>query len=286
MSFVIGLVDHRIISHKGTVASFSSSTLVLVVDGDELTFDITGATRDYGTLAQDAEVKIEAEDSPDGLVAITVTVKDAGEEDLGTAGMLVRRIAVAIGIFGGLAIAWPFFWTMFPVGVCDAASCPSQAVLLAWEFSLPIVGVTSVIAGILAPRKPVSSAKTFFVAAALYFVAAVLGPVSVGEGLGRTAFPFAIGIVAPLSVISLAMGRSLLRWGVIGHEIPLLKASARTLIKVAAIYLMAAVLSLFWFELFLFGEHANAPPGLLAFMSAIGLVIGATLFAYFKWGRP
>ncbi|MCI0791801.1 MAG: hypothetical protein J4O02_08530 [Chloroflexi bacterium] len=81
MSFVIGLVDHRIISHKGTVASFSSSTLVLVVDGDELTFDITGATRDYGTLAQDAEVKIEAEDSPDGLVAITVAVKDAGEGD-------------------------------------------------------------------------------------------------------------------------------------------------------------------------------------------------------------
>ena len=249
------------------------------------TFDITGAQID-GTLAQDAEVKIEAEDSPDGLVAITVTVKDAGEEDLGTAGMLVQRIAVAIGIFGGLAIAWPFFWTMFPVGLCDAASCPSQAVLLAWEFSLPIVGVTSVIAGILAPRKPVSSAKTFFVAATLYFVAAVLGPVSVGEGFGRTAFPFVIGIVAPLSVISLAMGISLLRWGMIRHEIPLLKVSAETLIKVAVIYLMAAVLSLFWFELFLFGEHANAPPGLLAFMSAIGLVIGAALFAYFKWGRP
>ena len=34
-----------------------------------------------GTLAQDAEVKIEAEDSPDGLVAITVTAKDAGEEE-------------------------------------------------------------------------------------------------------------------------------------------------------------------------------------------------------------
>jgi len=64
----------RIISHKGTVASFSSSTLVLVVDGDELTFDITGA-KIRGTLAQDAEVKIEAEDSPDGLVAITVVVK-------------------------------------------------------------------------------------------------------------------------------------------------------------------------------------------------------------------
>ena len=68
----------RIISHKGTVASFSSSTLVLVVDGDELTFDITGAKiglTGRGTLAQDAEVKIEAEDSPDGLVAITVVVK-------------------------------------------------------------------------------------------------------------------------------------------------------------------------------------------------------------------
>ena len=64
----------RIISHKGTVASFSSSTLVLVVDGDELTFDITGA-KIRGTLAQDAEVKIEAEDSPDGLVAIWVVVK-------------------------------------------------------------------------------------------------------------------------------------------------------------------------------------------------------------------
>ena len=46
----------------------------------ELTFDITGAKID-GTLAQDAEVKTEAEDSPDGLVAITVTVKDAGEEE-------------------------------------------------------------------------------------------------------------------------------------------------------------------------------------------------------------
>ena len=63
----------RIISYKGTVASFSSSTLVLVVDGDELTFDITGA-KIGGTLAQDAEVKIEAEDSPDGLVAIRVNV--------------------------------------------------------------------------------------------------------------------------------------------------------------------------------------------------------------------
>ncbi len=67
----------RIISHKGTVASRSSSTLVLVVDGDELTFDITGAKiilTGRGDLAQDAEVKIEAEDSPDGLVAITVSV--------------------------------------------------------------------------------------------------------------------------------------------------------------------------------------------------------------------
>ncbi len=77
----------RIISHKGTVASFSSSKLVLVVDGDELTFDITGAKitlTGRGTLAQDAEVKIEAEDSPDGLVAITVSVvkgKEKAEEE-------------------------------------------------------------------------------------------------------------------------------------------------------------------------------------------------------------
>ena len=77
----------RIISHKGTVASFSSSKLVLVVDGDELTFDITGAKiilTGRGDLAQDAEVKIEAEDSPDGLVAITVSVvkgKEKAEEE-------------------------------------------------------------------------------------------------------------------------------------------------------------------------------------------------------------
>ena len=75
----------RIISYKGTVASRSSSTLVLVVDGDELTFDITGAKIQFlsrGDLAQDAEVKIEAEDSPDGLVAITVNVlKGVVEEE-------------------------------------------------------------------------------------------------------------------------------------------------------------------------------------------------------------
>ena len=55
------------------------------MDGDELTFDITGAKitlTGRGTLAQDAEVKIEAEDSPDGLVAITVSVlKGAVEEE-------------------------------------------------------------------------------------------------------------------------------------------------------------------------------------------------------------
>jgi hypothetical protein len=75
----------RISSHKGTVASLSASKLVLVVDGDELTFDITGAKiyREGGDLAQDAEVKIEAEDSPDGLVAIRVNVvKGSVEEDL------------------------------------------------------------------------------------------------------------------------------------------------------------------------------------------------------------
>ena len=80
--------------------------------------------------------------------------------------MLVRRVAVAIGVFGGLAIAWPFFGAIFIFGICDAASCPSPAVLLAWAFSLPIVGVASVLAGILAPSKPIATAKTFFVAAA------------------------------------------------------------------------------------------------------------------------
>ena len=68
--------------------------------------------------------------------------------------MLVRRIAVAIGVFGGLAIPWPFILALFAVGLCDSASCPSEAVLLAWLFSLPIVGVASVLAGILAPWKP------------------------------------------------------------------------------------------------------------------------------------
>ena len=71
---------------------------MLVVDGDELTFDITGAKitlTGRGTLAQDAEVKIEAEDSPDGLVAIWVSViaghisKDAGEEEDEEEGELV-----------------------------------------------------------------------------------------------------------------------------------------------------------------------------------------------------
>ena len=86
----------RIISHKGTVASFSSSKLVLVVDGDELTFDITGAKIQLtgrGTLAQDAEVKIEAEDSPDGLVAITVSVvkgKEKAEEESEPGGEVLR----------------------------------------------------------------------------------------------------------------------------------------------------------------------------------------------------
>ena len=43
------------------------------MDEDELTFDITGAEID-GTLANDAKVHIEAEDSPDGLVAIFLSV--------------------------------------------------------------------------------------------------------------------------------------------------------------------------------------------------------------------
>jgi hypothetical protein len=64
---------------EGTVASFSSTTLVVVGDEDELTFDITGVEIE-GTLAQDVEVEIEAEDSPDGLVATTVTVKGESDE--------------------------------------------------------------------------------------------------------------------------------------------------------------------------------------------------------------
>ena len=111
--------------------------------------------------------------------------KSARTDTEGTAGILVRRIAVAIGIFGGLAIAWPFFLAMIAM-FCTHASCPSPAVLLAWVFSLPIVGVASVIAGILAPWKPVASAKTFFVAAALNLMVAVLGPVSLGAGVGST----------------------------------------------------------------------------------------------------
>jgi len=217
--------------------------------------------------------------------------KSARTETEGTAGMLVRRIAVAIGIFGGLAIAWPFFWAMLAVALCDAARCPSPAVLLAWVFSLPIVGVASVIAGILAPWKPVASATTFFVAAALYFVVAVLGPVSMGEGFGSTwgkSWYFfqdliAHGLLAPLIVIPLAMGISLLRWGKIRHEITFSKAFAKTLFKVAVVYLMVAVLSLLWFEVILFDGHGNAAPGLLAPMSAIALIIGVSLFT--SWGK-
>ncbi len=166
--------------------------------------------------------------------------------------MLVRRIAVAIGVFGGLAIAWPFFGAIFIFGICDAASCPSPAVLLAWAFSLPIVGVASVLAGILALSKPIASAKTFFVAAALYLMVAVLGPVSMGEGLGKTGSKdlgdlIAHGLLAPLTVIPLAMGVSLLRWGKIRHEITFSTAFAKTLFKVAVVYLIVAVLSLLWF---------------------------------------
>ena len=227
--------------------------------------------------------------------------KSARTETDGTAGTLVRRIAVAIGIFGGLAMAWPFFGAIVIFALCDTANCPSPGVLLAWAFALPIVGVASVLAGILAPWKPAASAKTFFVAAALYFMVAVLGPVSMGEGLAEThgsTFGSSLyfrylfqdlgdlithGLLAPLVVIPLAMGVSLLRWGKIRHEIIFSKALAKTLFKGTVVYFMVAVLSLLWFEVIVIEEHANASPLLLAPMSAIALVIGVSLFI--PWSR-
>ena len=209
--------------------------------------------------------------------------------------MLVRRIAVAIGIFGGLAIPWPFILALFAVGLCDSASCPSEAVLLAWLFSLPIVGVASVLAGILAPWKPVAAAKAFFVAAALNLIVAVLGPFSVGEGWGKAPGTFGssfyvrylvpdrfdlivLGLLAPLVVIPLAMGVSILRWGKIRHEIAFSRAFVKTLLKAAVVYLMAAVLSLLWLVVIVFEVPNNAALGGLALMSAIALVIGISLF--------
>ena len=214
--------------------------------------------------------------------------------------MLVRRIAVAIGIFGGLAIAWPFFGAMIALALCTHCCCPSPAVLLVWVFSLPIVGVASVIAGILAPWKPVASAKTFFVAAALYLMVAVSGPFSVGEGWGKAPGTFGsnfyvrylvpdrldlivLGLLAPLIVIPLAMGVSLLRWGKIRHEITFSKAFAKTLFKVAVVYLMFAVLSLLWLEVIVFEGWGHVAPGILAPVSAAALVVGVSLFT--RWGK-
>ena len=216
--------------------------------------------------------------------------------------MLVRRIAVAIGVFGGLAIIpWPpFFLAFIVVGLCDADNCPSVAVLLAWLFSLPIVGVASVLAGILAPWKPVAAAKAFFVAAALNLMVAVLGPASMGEGWGKAPGTFGssfyvrylvpdsldliiLGLLAPLVVIPLAMGVSLLRWGKIRHEITFSRAFVKTLLKAAVVYLMAAVLSLLWLVVIVFGVPTNAALGFLALMSAIALVIGISLFT--RWSK-
>ena len=67
-----------VLEFKGVVTSFSTTTLVLVENG--LTFDITGAQIE-GTLAENAEVEVQAVETEDGLIAISVTVKGAGDEE-------------------------------------------------------------------------------------------------------------------------------------------------------------------------------------------------------------
>ena len=62
----------------GTVASFSTSTLVLIED--DLTFVIDDDTRIRGTLAVDATVEVRAEVAADGsLIATRITVEECDE---------------------------------------------------------------------------------------------------------------------------------------------------------------------------------------------------------------
>jgi len=74
-----------------------------------------------------------------------------------------------------------------------------------------------------------------------------------------------------------------LRWGKIRHEITFSRAFVKTLLKAAVVYLMAAVLSLLWLVVIVFGVPTNAALGFLALMSAIALVIGISLFT--RWSK-
>ena len=62
------------LSYKGTVVSFTGTTLVLMVDGTEVSFAIDNAEID-GTLAEDAEVEVRAVGSGSTLTADEIEVR-------------------------------------------------------------------------------------------------------------------------------------------------------------------------------------------------------------------